>query len=91
MSLVVQWLRLHTHRVKDTSLNPGQGTRNPHAAWQGQKQLFVKISFLFTYFSLKDNCFTEFCCFLSNLKMNQPYLAIMWSSGTFAVWFPDFL
>ena len=23
-------------------------------------------------FLLKDNCFTEFCCFLSNLKMNQP-------------------
>ena len=21
---------------------------------------------------LKDNCFTEFCCFLSNLNMNQP-------------------
>ena len=26
---------------------------------------------LFT-FQLKDNCFTEFCCFLSNLNMNQP-------------------
>ena len=23
-------------------------------------------------FLLKDNCFTEFCCFLSNLNMNQP-------------------
>ena len=22
-------------------------------------------------FLLKDNCFTEFCCFLSNLNMNQ--------------------
>ena len=21
---------------------------------------------------MKDNCFTEFCCFLSNLNMNQP-------------------
>ena len=28
---------------------------------------FKKIIFL-----LKDNCFTEFCCFLSNLNMNQP-------------------
>ena len=28
--------------------------------------LFKKI------FLLKDNCFTEFCCFLSNLNMNQP-------------------
>ena len=23
------------------------------------------------YSLLKDNCFTEFCCFLSNLNMNQ--------------------
>ena len=23
-------------------------------------------------FLLKENCFTEFCCFLSNLNMNQP-------------------
>ena len=23
-------------------------------------------------FLLNDNCFTEFCCFLSDLKMNQP-------------------
>ena len=30
------------------------------------------ISLLFFYFLLKDNCFTEFCCFLSNLNMNQP-------------------
>ena len=28
--------------------------------------------FLFLNFLLKDNCFTEFCCFLSNLNMNQP-------------------
>ena len=27
--------------------------------------------YLFIYL-LKDNCFTEFCCFLSNLNMNQP-------------------
>ena len=25
-----------------------------------------------SFFLLKDNCFTEFCCFLSNLNMNQP-------------------
>ena len=24
------------------------------------------------YFLLKDNCFTECCCFLSNFNMNQP-------------------
>ena len=28
--------------------------------------------FLFLFFLLKDNCFTEFCCFLSNLNMNHP-------------------
>ena len=28
--------------------------------------------FFLIYFLLKDNCFTEFCCFLSNLNMNQP-------------------
>ena len=26
----------------------------------------------FVNYLLKDNCFTEFCCFLSNLNMNQP-------------------
>ena len=30
--------------------------------------LFLKL----IYFLLKDNCFTEFCCLLSNLNMNQP-------------------
>ena len=28
--------------------------------------------FFFFFFLLKDNCFTEFCCFLSNLNMDQP-------------------
>ena len=28
--------------------------------------------FSFKKFLLKDNCFTGFCCFLSNLNMNQP-------------------
>ena len=27
---------------------------------------------LFFLLLLKDNCFIEFCCFLSNLKINQP-------------------
>ena len=26
----------------------------------------------FIYFLLEDKCFTELCCFLSNLSMNQP-------------------
>ena len=34
---------------------------------------FFSIHFFkLIYFLLKDNCFTEFCCFLSNLNMNQP-------------------
>ena len=28
------------------------------------------------FFLLKENCFTEFCCFLSNLNMNQPQVYI---------------
>ena len=34
-------------------------------------RLITLHSFLI-YFLLKDNCFTEFCCFLSNLSTNQP-------------------
>ena len=30
------------------------------------------VIFFFLFFLLKGNCFTEFCCFLSNLNMNQP-------------------
>ena len=30
----------------------------------------------FIYFLLKDNCFTEFCCFLSNINMTQPQVYI---------------
>ena len=29
-----------------------------------------------SYFLLKDNCFTEFCYFLSNLNINQPQVYI---------------
>ena len=30
------------------------------------------FSFCFQICLLKVNCFTEFCCFLSNLNMDQP-------------------
>ena len=30
----------------------------------------------FIYLLLKDNCFTEFCCFLENLNINQPEVYI---------------
>ena len=37
------------------------------------KPIQLKILYLKKFsFLLKDNCFTEFCCFLSNLNMNQP-------------------
>ena len=37
------------------------------------EQLFLKK---IIYLLLKDNCFTEFCCFLSNLNTNQPSVYI---------------
>ena len=36
---------------------------------------FLNFFFLFLFLS-KDNCFTEFFCFLSNLDMNQPSVYI---------------
>ena len=36
----------------------------------------ITFFFSFLIFLLKDNCFIEFCCFLSNLNMNQPQLYI---------------
>ena len=36
-------------------------------------ELSILLSF-FIYFLFKDDCFTEICCFLSNLNMNQPYI-----------------
>ena len=37
---------------------------------------FLLFLNLFIYFLLKDNSFTEFCCFLLNLNMNQPWVYI---------------
>ena len=38
------------------------------------KTVSLVVFFKLIYFLLKDNCFTEFCCFLSNLNMNNlPY------------------
>ena len=43
------------------------------------ENLFFKVSVMYSLphffkiiFLLKDNCFTGFCCFLSNLNVNQP-------------------
>ena len=35
--LVIQWLRLHACNARGMGLNPGQGTRIPHAVWCSQK------------------------------------------------------
>ena len=43
-----------------------------------RKHHFFGMQLFYLFFLLKDNCFTEFCCFLSNLNMNQPFL---WSSA----------
>ena len=37
---------------------------------------FFIASFFIIVFLLKENCFTEFCCLLSNLDMNQPQVYI---------------
>ena len=36
----------------------------------------LPVFFKLIYILLKDNCFTEFCCFLSNMNMNQLYVYI---------------
>ena len=36
----------------------------------------VWLFFKLIYLLLKDDCFTEFCCFLSNLSMNQPQVYV---------------
>ena len=36
-----------------------------------QKSVNALIFKKFIYFLLTNNCFTEFCCFLSNLNMNR--------------------
>ena len=49
----------------------GESTTN-HDPLCDSKHIQTEKSIFFIYFLLKDNCFTEFCCFLSNLNMNQP-------------------
>ena len=42
-SLAIQWLRLHAPTAEGMGLIPGQGPKNPDAAWYGQKFFFNKI------------------------------------------------
>ena len=43
----------------------------PSAAIVNELKLQRQSLFFLLYFLLKNNCFTEFCYFLSNLNMNQ--------------------
>ena len=42
MSLVIQWLRLHTSDAKGTGLIPGQGTKIPYPARCVQENIKIK-------------------------------------------------
>ena len=44
--------------------------------WSQKGLSVTHIIFFLIYFLLKDNCFTELCCFLSHLDMNQPQVDI---------------
>ena len=46
-------------------------TLTPHCPNKADRNCNLLKFYLFIYL-LKDYCFTEFCCFLSNLNMNQP-------------------
>jgi len=62
---VLEWVAIafSGHSV----LEPSKSLGHLHFS---RKEAF--LSFFKLIFLLKDNCFTEFCCFLSNLNMNQP-------------------
>ena len=40
---------------------------------------FFLLLLKFIYFLLKDNCFTEFCCFLSNLTGRKHSPELLWA------------
>ena len=50
---------------------------------------YLDVGFIFFplfIFLLKDSCFTEFCCFLSNLNMNQPSVQFSRSVVSSCLW-----
>ena len=53
----------------EKGLHPMPGGKNSECFPLG---FITSYFFGYVYFLLKDNCFTEFCCFLSNLNVNQP-------------------
>ena len=44
--------------------------------WSGIAGSYGRSTLVFFFFLLKDNCFTEFCCFLSNLWISHRYTYI---------------
>ena len=46
----------------------------------------LSIFKIYVFFKLKDGCFTEFCCFLSNLNMNQPSVQFSSVQSLSRVW-----
>ena len=52
-------------------LDGPRGIVGPGRVVDGGGRCFLSLKNVF-FFKLKDNCFTEFCCFLSNFNMNQP-------------------
>ena len=84
-SMAVQCLKTLPSHAGGVGLISDQGTKVPHASGPKnikQKQYCSKFHKDFKNGphqnkkrfkkELKDNCFTEFCCFLPNLNMNQP-------------------
>ena len=60
----------------DRLIQIGQVSSNRNSGCCAQKRCWLVLQKNFScfliIFLLKDNCFTEFCCFLSNLNMNHP-------------------
>ena len=73
-----KWLSEEALKITEKKRSKGEGKERytqVNAKLQGIARRDKKaFSFLkkLIYFLLKDNCFTEFCCFLSNFNMNQP-------------------
>ena len=67
MVRILEW----TRQIR--SLPSGNIQNNDHAIYL---QCTMKSTTFLIYFLLKNNCFTEFCGFMSNLNMNQPQVCI---------------
>ena len=65
----------HVHWYTGTLLNARQGLKSSTCSCHNAVKIKFRVilSLLLHFlFLLKDNCFTKFCCFLSNINMHQP-------------------